>query len=133
MLCLHGWVMMKVLIGLLALVGILASSGCYSTPEGHHKFGTPWGRDTIEGRYERPVDQVFAAAKEVLGFNGTLTGENTIAKIVTASVDGRTVWVKIDEVEPRVSRVTVQARKQGGLPDIYLASEIDKQIAIRLK
>ena len=79
------------------------------------------------------MDQVFAAAKEVLGFNGTLTGENTIAKIVTASVDGRTVWVKIDEVEPRVSRVSVQARKQGGLPDIYLASEIDKQIAIRLK
>jgi hypothetical protein len=125
--------MMKVLLGLLALAGVLTTTGCYSTPEGHHKFGTPWGRDTIEGRYERPVDAVFAAAKETLAFNGTLTGENTIGKIVTASIDGRTVWVKVDEIEPRVSRVTVQARKNGGLPDIYLASELDKQIAIRLK
>ena len=125
--------MTKFLIGLVALAGVLTTTGCYSTQEGHHKFGTPWGHDTIEGRYERPVDQVFAAAKETLAFNGTLTGENTISKIVTASIDGRTVWVRVDEVEPRVSRVSVQARKRGGLPDIYLASEVDKQIAIRLK
>ena len=125
--------MTKFLIGLVALAGVLTTTGCYSTAEGHHKFGTPWGRDTIEGRYERPVDQVFAAAKETLAFNGTLTGENTVSKIITASIDGRTVWVKVDEIEPRVSRVSVQARKRGGLPDIYLASEIDKQIAIRLK
>ena len=40
----------------------------------------------------------------------------------------RTVWVAVDEIEPKVSRVRVQARTKGGRGDIDLASEIDKQI-----
>ena len=47
--------------------------------------------------------------------------------------DGATIKFKVDEIEPRVSRINVQARKSGGAPDIYLASEIDKQIVLRLK
>ncbi len=125
---------MKQLLSAISLVVVvLAASGCYSTQEGRKKIGAPWAKDTIESRYERPVDQVFAAAKETLAFNGTLTGENTIAKTLVASIDNRTVWIKVDEIEPRVSRINVQARKSGGAPDIYLASEIDKQIVLRLK
>jgi hypothetical protein len=41
--------------------------------------------------------------------------------------------VKVDEVEPKISRVLTQARKKGGRSDIDLASEIDKQIALRLR
>lgn len=96
-------------------------------------MGVPLIKDTIESRYERPVDQIFAAAKEVLRFNGTLYGENTISKTLEAKIDTRTVRVAVDEVEPKVSRVRVQARKKGGVGDIYLASEIDKQIALRLR
>ena len=125
---------MKKSLSAIALgVAVVVSSGCYSTQEGRSKFGTPWAKDTIESRYERPVDQVFAAAKDTLAFNGTLTGENTIAKTLAASIDNRTVWIKVDEIEPRVSRINVQTRKSGGAPDIYLASELDKQIALRLK
>ena len=118
--------MMKFLTTISLGVALLAATGCYSTQEGRSKFGTPWAKDTIESRYERPVDQVFAAAKDTLAFNGTLTGENTIAKTLAASIDNRTVWIKVDEVEPRISRIFVQARKSGGLADIFLASEIDK-------
>jgi hypothetical protein len=39
----------------------------------------------------------------------------------------------VDEVEPRVARVYVQARKNGGKADIHLAAELDKQIALRLR
>ncbi len=116
-------------IGLAALV----SSGCYSTQEGRKKVGVPFSKDTIESRYERPASQLFAAAKETLGFNGTLTGENTIAMTLEAKVDERTVWVKVDEIEPAISRIQVQARKKGGRGDVDLASELDKQIALRLK
>lgn len=116
-------------IGLAALV----SSGCYSTQEGRKKVGVPFSKDTIESRYERPASQLFAAAKETLGFNGTLTGENTIAMTLEAKVDERIVWVKVDEIEPAISRIQVQARKKGGRGDVDLASELDKQIALRLK
>lgn len=110
----------------------LLTTGCYSTLDGHVKAGVPFKKDTIEGRYERSVDQVFAAAKEVLAFNGALQGENTISKTVWAKVDTRTVYVKIEEVDPKLTRVTVQARRKGGGADVDLASEIDKQIALRL-
>ena len=124
---------MKLLTALSLGVTLLTAAGCYSTQEGRTKMGIPLSKDTIESRYERSVEQVFAAAKDTLAFNGTLTGENTIAKTLAASIDNRTVWVKVDEIEPRVSRIFVQVRKSGGTADIYLASELDKQIALRLK
>ena len=124
---------MKLLTAISLGIALLAVSGCYSTQEGRSKCGVPLSKDTIESRYERPVEQVFAAAKDTLAFNGTLTGENTIAKTLAASIDNRSVWVKVDEIEPRVSRIFVQVRKSGGSADIYLASELDKQIALRLK
>lgn len=115
-----------------ALCLLVAGTGCYSTVDGRVKAGVPFSKDKIEGRYERPVDQVFAAAKEVMKFNGALEGENTIGKTLWGKVDTRTVWIKVEEVDPKVSRVIVQARKKGGGRDIDLASEIDKQIALRL-
>lgn len=106
--------------------------GCYSTVDGRVKVGMPFAKDTIESRYERSVDQIFEAAKDVLRFNGTLYGENTISKTLEAKIDTRTVRVAVDEVEPKICRVRVQARKKSGASDIELASEIDKQIALRL-
>ena len=107
-------------------------SGCYTSPDGRMRPGMPFGKDTFESRYQRSADEVFQAAKEVLKFNGTLYGENTINKTLEAKIDNRTVWVAVDEVEPKVTRVRVQARKKGGLPDILWAGEIDKQIALKL-
>ena len=106
-------------------------TGCFSTADNRTKLGPP-AKDHIESRYERPVETIFAAAKEVLRFNGTLYGENTISHVLEAKVDTRTVWVSVDEVEPKVSRVIVQARKKSRMADIDLAAEIDKQIALKL-
>jgi hypothetical protein len=108
------------------LAALLA--GCVSTVDGRSRAGLPLTKDTIESRYERPVDQVFNAASDILKLNGTLVGENLINHSLEAKIDTRTVWVAIDEVEPKVSRVKVQARTKGGSGDIDLASEIDKQI-----
>jgi hypothetical protein len=68
----------------------------------------------------------------VLELNGTLTGENTINSTLEAAIDNRRVIVKVDEVEPGVSRVQVEARRKGGAADIDLAAEVDKQIALKL-
>ena len=125
---------MKVILNrFLALAMFVALfTGCYSTPDSGNKVGMPMAKDKIESLYERPVEQIFAAAKEVLRFNGTLFRENTISHTLEARVDTRTVYVSVDEVEPKVSRVIVQARKKSRLPDIDLAAEIDKQIALKL-
>lgn len=110
---------------------VMMGSGCYTAGD-NKKVGLPQ-KDRIESRYERPVEQIFAAAKEVLRFNGTLFDENTISHTLVAKVDTRTVTVSIDEVEPKISRVITVARKKSTLADIDLAAEIDKQIALRLK
>lgn len=107
-------------------------TGCVSTVDGHMKMGVPLVKDKIESKYPRGIPQLIAAAKAVLARNGTLVSDDTINNTVTARVDTRTVWVKVTEVDPNVSGVIVQARTKGGAPDVDLASEIDKQIALHL-
>lgn len=119
---------------LLAAGGMaLLTVGCYSTVEGRTRAGVPLAKDKIEGRYERPLAQVYPAARKVLEFNGTLRGDNIVTKTLEARIDTRYVWVKLDEIEPNLTRVQVQARTKNGASDIDLAHEIEKQIALQLK
>ncbi len=124
---------MKTLAGLAMGCLLVAVTGCYSTVEGGKRAGIPFLKDTIEGRYERPADQAFAAAKKVLEYNGTVRGESAVGKTLEAKVDTRSVWVRIEEFQPGLTRVTVQARTKGGGGDVALAAEIEKQIALELK
>ena len=120
-------------VGLLVAMVGLAAGGCRSTPDGRMKAGVPFLKDTIESRYQRPVDQIFAAVRQVIEQNGTLTGENTVTKTLEGKVDTKTVISTVDEVEPGVSRVRTQVRSRAGGGDVHLAAELDKQIALRLK
>lgn len=131
--------MKNVLAVVLLAMAAAGGSGCYKTQEGGYRAGVPFSKDTIESRYERPVAQVFQAAKATLAYNGALIAEvastkaEGSAQTLTGRVNGRSLWVSVDEVEPRITRVLVQARKTGGLGDVDLAAEIDKQIALRLR
>jgi hypothetical protein len=115
-----------------ALAGVLWLSGCVSTVDGRHRAGVPFIKDTIEGRYERPVLECWAAAKDVLTHNGQLASEDHQRSSLQASINERTVWVKVEPLDQKVTRVIVQTRGKGGGSDLELASEIDKQIAVRL-
>ena len=121
----------------LALVAVASLSvfavGCYTTPEGRHHAGVPFAKDTIEGRYERPLPQVYTAAKKVLEDMGTLRGDNSVTKVLEARVDTRSIWVRLEETEANVTRVMVQVRTKNGGSDIYLAHEVEKRIALQLK
>lgn len=125
--------MKKFLAVLSVAVATTSLTGCYKTQEGQRRAGLPGVKDTIESRYERPVEQVYESARATLAFNGAITKQNDPARILEAKVNNRVVWVRVDEVEPRVARVFVQARKNGAAGDIHLAAEIDKQIALRLR
>lgn len=123
----HKWIL---LLG--ACWAALVLAGCVATVDGRRELGLPLVRDKVEARYERPVLDVWTAAKDVLKFNGTLYSEDHLKSTLEASVDTRTVWVRVEAMDPKLTRVTVQARTKNGGADLPLAGEIDKQIAIRL-
>ncbi|MDB6015949.1 MAG: hypothetical protein JWR19_438 [Pedosphaera sp.] len=120
---------------LLVIVGLAGVvTGCVSTVDGRSQPGLPFVKDKVEGRYERSVPQVFEAAKQVLAYNGTLVGENTINNSLEAKVNQSSVFVRVEAVDPAkpVTSVTVQVRAKGGTTDVDLAHEIEKQIALKL-
>ena len=114
------------------LVLTFLGTGCYSTVEGNSKAGVPWARDSVVSRYQRTIPQMVAVVKGVLILNGQLIGDNTIAQTLHAKVDGRDIWVKFEDVDGRVTQMTVQARTGGGRADLDLAIELDRQIAVTL-
>jgi hypothetical protein len=107
-------------------------SGCYSTPDGKSRAGVPFVRDHLQTQYERSVPQLMDAARVVLKRNGQIVSDDQVTKTIIARVDTRTVWVKAEEVDQRISQLTVQARRKGGAADIELASHVDKEIALQL-
>jgi hypothetical protein len=117
------------LIGAVCLV--LVAAACHTTLEGRLKPGFP-GKDTIVSRYEVPFDQVYEAAKAVLKDSGTLVSDDQVSKVLRARVDTNTVWVKLDDSEPRITTMSVEARTSGGVAHVELAGEIDKRIYGRL-
>jgi hypothetical protein len=110
---------------------ILLAAACHTTLEGRLKAGFP-GKDTIVSRYEVPYAQVYEAAKAVLKDTGTLVSDDQVSKVLRARVDTNTIWVKLDDSEPRITTMSVEARSSGGVANIELASEIDKRIYGRL-
>lgn len=106
-------------------------TGCVSTVDGRHRAGVPFINDTVEGRYERSVLECWAAVKDVLAFNGQVTSEDHQRSTLQASINQRNVWVKVEPLDQRVTRVIIQTRISGGT-DRQLAAELKSQVAIRL-
>jgi hypothetical protein len=126
---------MKMKSGLIVILvsALLGTTGCYTTETGQTKAGVPFLKDRIQSSYERPLNEVMKAARETIAFNGTLTSEDVLNKVLTGKVNTRTVYVKLDDSEPKLTKVTVQVRTKAGGSDIDLAAELDKQIALRLR
>ncbi|MBL9135779.1 MAG: hypothetical protein JNK85_07925 [Verrucomicrobiales bacterium] len=112
---------------------VIATPGCYKTLDDRSRAGVPFKKDRIGGQYERSIDQVQVAARKVLQFNGTLTADDIVNRVLVGKIDTRTVYVRLTELEPNLTSVLVQARTKGGGADVDLAAEIDKQIAINLR
>jgi hypothetical protein len=120
------------LLSSLALSAALALfSGCVSTQDGHSTGGLPFTKDTITSRYEKPVPLLATATRAVLARNGKVLVDNIASNSFQAKVNQRNVWVKITDVDGKITSVSVQARgSMGG--DVDLAAEISKQIALQL-
>ena len=122
-----------------ALLGtLIIAVGCVHTVNDRSAAAWPLVKDKLEGRYQRPVNQVYAASVEVIKRLGTIARESTISpgtnevKTIEAKVNERRVWVRVEAVDPGVTSVMVQARTSGGGSDLPLTHEIEKQIALEL-
>jgi hypothetical protein len=128
----------KVFFAVTAAVLAMGLTACVNTVEGGKTPGVPFVRDSFEGRYDRPLDQCFESAKEAIAAKGqlvsdsTLHGQTNVVKTVMGRVNQRTVWVRVEALQPRVTSVIVQARTAGGTTDLPLTHEIEKDIALRL-
>ena len=126
-------IIVAISIGVAALV-----AGCVSTVNERTTGGVPFIKDKIEGRYERPVAQVFQAAKDVVKENGVLVREGTLystneVKTIEGKVNQRSVWMRVEAIDPKITSIIVQTRTSGGGSDIDLAHELEKQVALKLK
>ena len=118
---------------------VLVGLGCVGTVNDRTVAGVPFIKDRVEGRYERPVEPIFKAAKDVVGRLGTLANESTLysqtntVKTVQGKVNQCSVWVRVESIDPKVTAVIVQTRKPSGTSDLDLAHQIEKEIALELK
>jgi PBP1b-binding outer membrane lipoprotein LpoB len=126
----------KILLGILGLA--LITVGCVNTVSGRKTAAMPFVKDRVQGYYERPVDQVYEAAKNVVMFNGTMQNESILhdttnaVRTVEGRVNLRKVWIRVEGVDAKTTAVVVQTRTSGGATDIDLAHELEKQIALKL-
>jgi hypothetical protein len=106
-------------------------SGCVDTPDGHTTGGFPT-KDTVISRYERPVQQVTAATSTVLTRDGKMLVDNIVDNTFRARINQCSVWVKVWDIDGKITQTKVQARgSMGG--DIELAAQIDKEIALQVE
>ena len=116
----------------LAIVAV----GCVSTVSDTHTAGFHMA-DRVVGRYERPMDEVYGAAVQVINNNGVLLTEfiphdtTNAVRSLDGKVNGENVYIRVEAVDPQITQVTVQARTAMG-GDYQEAAELDKEIALQL-
>lgn len=116
----------------------LVITGCVKTVTDSNALAITWSKDTVAGRYNRTVEQVYQAATVVIQKNGVLLTEyiphdNTNnVRSLQGRVNDRKVWVRVASVDQRTSQVDVQARSTWGVSDVELVHQLEKEIALEL-
>lgn len=128
----------KILVVLATVTVLVTTIGCVQTVTDRKTPAIPLVKDSFENRYERTVDQAFEAAKAVVTNSGVMNSESILhnqtntVKTIEGKVNQRSVWVRIEGIDPKVTSVTVQTRTPGGAPDMDLAHQLATEIGIKL-
>jgi hypothetical protein len=122
-----------------ALVGIaIITAGCVKTVTDTHTATVSFGKDSVEGRYPRSLDQVYQAAITVVNNNGAVITEfiphdtTNSVRSLQGKVDQCNVWVRVEAIDPKITSIIVEARTKWGNKDIDLAHELEKEVALQL-
>ncbi len=116
----------------------IAVTGCVKTVSDTHSFATTWSKDSVAGRYNRSVEQVYAASVAVIQANGVLIREfiphdtTNSVRALEGKVNQRNVWIRVEGVDNKTTQVEVQSRGNWGGSDLDLTHELEKEIALQL-
>jgi hypothetical protein len=116
----------------------IITAGCTSTVTGTKTGAVPFTKDSVEGRYERSVDQVYQASVAVMLANGVIVTEyiphdtTNAVRSLYGKVNQKNVWIRVAAADPKITAVTVQTRSKMGVSDVDLAHELEKEIALQL-
>ena len=123
----------------LAIAGAaVLATGCVQTVSNTNSLATTWSKDTVSGRYNRSVDQVYQAAVNVVSTDGALVTEyiphdNTNSvRSLEGRVNDKKVWVKVSSVDGNLSQIDVESRSKYGVSDIDLSHQLEKEVALKL-
>jgi hypothetical protein len=129
--------MKKTIFAVLAGAALIGA-GCVKTVSDTHSFASTWSKDTVAGRYNRTVEQVYAASVAVIQANGVLIKEfiphdtTNAVRSLEGKVNQRTVWIRVEGVDNKTTQVDVQSRGSWGGSDLDLTHELEKEIALQL-
>jgi len=121
------------------LAGVaLVATGCVQTVSDTHALRTTWSKDTVAGRYNRTVEQVYQASVNVIQQNGVMIREfiphdtTNAVRALEGKVNQRNVYVSVEQVDPKTTQVSVQTLDGWGTADLDLSHELEKEIALQL-
>jgi len=130
-------VMNKKIFAVFAGAAIIAT-GCVHTVTDSTTFAVSYGRDSVAGRYQRPLQEVYQASVKVISDNGVLLTEHIPHDYTNEvrSLEGRVqdckVFIRVEQIDPKISQVDVEARTKMGRVNIDLVHELEKDIALEL-
>lgn len=96
--------------------------------------GVAISKDTIEGHFDKKMDQVWKAAREVLMHEGFIRLEDKPHSFLEGEVRKSTVKIELLQVSEKTVRIRVKARKGHNLlPDPDLANQLYNKIFHKLE
>lgn len=129
----------KIFAGMLGLLGaMVVATGCVSTVAGTKTAAWSLSRDSVEGRYQRSLDQVYQCAVQVMQTDGQMVTEyiphdtTNSVRALYGRVNEEKVWMHVEAVDPQITSIQVEARTKFGGADIELAHELEKEVALQL-
>lgn len=130
---------MKNLLNLAGLVAALFLTGCVNTVTQNQPGTLPTYRDRIETRKQKPLEPVFEASKRALNSFGNITAEGKVfvgtnqVRIIEGSINGRAVYMRVEELDPQLTSVVVQVRTKMGGTDLRIAKDVVQRIGVELE
>lgn len=129
---------MRNVFKILGLTLVCGLTGCVHTVTENQPGQLPAYRDRVEMRYQKPLDVVFESAKRALNSYGNITSEGKVfattnaVRIVEGQVNGRSVYMRLEQIDPLVTSAIVQVRTKMGGTDLRVASDIVRRIAVEM-